>query len=258
MQVGAAEIAAGGTGDAVVERTRVVGVPGVAQVDRPEAREGLAGAARPRRQHAVEHVDAARHRAQQILRLANAHQVARPIRRQQRHGDVEHAEHRLPGPRRPPGRRRRSRRSRCRSAPPPTPRAARGARRPARCRTGRSPAAATKASRQRAAQRIDRRIDAAAASSRFAEARAFVEHHGDVGVEQALDLDGARRASAGAGCRRYGCGSRRRPRRCVRSPASDITWKPPESVRIGPGQLMKACRPPSRATRSAPGRSIRW
>ena len=39
--------------------------------------------------------------------------------------------------------------------------------------------------------------------------------------------------------------------------ASDITWKPPESVRIGPGQLAKACRPPSAATRSAPGLSIR-
>ena len=40
--------------------------------------------------------------------------------------------------------------------------------------------------------------------------------------------------------------------------ASDITWKPPESVRIVFGQRMKACRPPSRATRSAVGRSIRW
>ena len=43
----------------------------------------------------------------------------------------------------------------------------------------------------------------------------------------------------------------------LRSCASDMTWKPPESVRIGPGQLAKACRPPSAATRSAPGRSIR-
>ena len=36
-----------------------------------------------------------------------------------------------------------------------------------------------------------------------------------------------------------------------------MTWKPPESVRIGPFQRMKRCRPPSLATRSAPGRSIR-
>ena len=37
-----------------------------------------------------------------------------------------------------------------------------------------------------------------------------------------------------------------------------MTWKPPESVRIGPGQFMNLCRPPSAATRSAPGFSIRW
>ena len=43
-----------------------------------------------------------------------------------------------------------------------------------------------------------------------------------------------------------------------RSFDSDITWKPPESVRIGPGQSMKRCNPPRAATRSAPGRSIRW
>ena len=44
----------------------------------------------------------------------------------------------------------------------------------------------------------------------------------------------------------------------LRKLASDITWKPPESVRMGCGQSMKAWRPPSLATRSAPGRSIRW
>ena len=32
-----------------------------------------------------------------------------------------------------------------------------------------------------------------------------------------------------------------------------MTWKPPESVMIGPFQRMKRCRPPSLATRSAPG-----
>ncbi len=36
-----------------------------------------------------------------------------------------------------------------------------------------------------------------------------------------------------------------------------ITWKPPESVRIGRSQFMKRCNPPSRAMRSAVGRSIR-
>ena len=38
-----------------------------------------------------------------------------------------------------------------------------------------------------------------------------------------------------------------------RSP-SETTWNPPESVRIGRSQSMNACRPPSRAIRSCPGR----
>ena len=37
----------------------------------------------------------------------------------------------------------------------------------------------------------------------------------------------------------------------------DITWKPPESVSIGPFQPVKRCKPPRAAMRSAPGRSIR-
>ena len=57
------------------------------------------------------------------------------------------------------------------------------------------------------------------------------------------------------------------PSRCERNvtPSSSTvrrsrrlnTWKPPESVRIARGQPMKRCRPPSAATRSAPGRSAR-
>ena len=43
-----------------------------------------------------------------------------------------------------------------------------------------------------------------------------------------------------------------------RLPARDITWKPPESVRMVCGQVEKACRPPRAATRSAPGPPVRW
>jgi len=43
----------------------------------------------------------------------------------------------------------------------------------------------------------------------------------------------------------------------LRSSESDITWKPPESVSIGPRHPVNACKPPSSAIRSAPGRSIR-
>src|SRR5574340_1384976 len=36
------------------------------------------------------------------------------------------------------------------------------------------------------------------------------------------------------------------------------TWNPPESVRIGPSQPMKRCKPPCAAITSRPGRSHRW
>ena len=39
---------------------------------------------------------------------------------------------------------------------------------------------------------------------------------------------------------------------------SDMTWKPPLSVRIAPGQPMNSCRPPIRRTVSTPGRSDKW
>ena len=44
----------------------------------------------------------------------------------------------------------------------------------------------------------------------------------------------------------------------LRNCASDITWKPPELVSMGPFQPVKVCKPPRAAMRSAPGRSIRW
>ena len=43
-----------------------------------------------------------------------------------------------------------------------------------------------------------------------------------------------------------------------RSLARLNTWKPPESVRMGPSQPMKRCSPPSSRTSSGPGRSSRW
>ncbi len=36
------------------------------------------------------------------------------------------------------------------------------------------------------------------------------------------------------------------------------TWKPPESVRIGPSQPMNRCKPPAPATTFSPGRRARW
>jgi hypothetical protein len=37
-----------------------------------------------------------------------------------------------------------------------------------------------------------------------------------------------------------------------------ITWKPPESVNVGPGQFMNAPRPPAASTMSDPGCRYRW
>ena len=44
----------------------------------------------------------------------------------------------------------------------------------------------------------------------------------------------------------------------LRIRASEKTWKPPESVRIGPSQRMKRWSPPAAAITSGPGRSSRW
>ena len=43
----------------------------------------------------------------------------------------------------------------------------------------------------------------------------------------------------------------------LRSAPSEKTWKPPESVRMGPSQPMNLCRPPCAAITSSPGRSHR-
>ena len=87
------------------------------------------------RHHAVEHVDAARHRLDDVLRLAHAHQVARLVGRQLRHGRVQRAARARRPARPPPGRRSRSRRSRSPSGRRPSACAAPDACRPGRCRT---------------------------------------------------------------------------------------------------------------------------
>ena len=44
----------------------------------------------------------------------------------------------------------------------------------------------------------------------------------------------------------------------LRRAPSEKTWKPPESVRMGPSQAMNGCRPPKVSITSRPGRSHRW
>src|SRR5262249_51794660 len=68
---------------------------GVAYVELAETREGEAGAARTGRHHAIEHIDAARDRADDILGTADAHQIARVIGGQEIRREIQHAKHLL-------------------------------------------------------------------------------------------------------------------------------------------------------------------
>ena len=67
----------------------------VAEIDRAAPREGLRGAAGAGRQDAIEQIDAALHRADQVVGLADAHEIARRVLGQRRHRRVEHREHGL-------------------------------------------------------------------------------------------------------------------------------------------------------------------
>src|SRR6516164_7040420 len=67
----------------------------IAQVHGAAAGEGLRRASRAARHYTIEHVAAAHDRADEIARLADAHQVARAVFGQGGHCRVEHREHRL-------------------------------------------------------------------------------------------------------------------------------------------------------------------
>ena len=95
MQVGARIVPARGTGAVLVQRARIVGMARVLEVDLSAPGPGLPGPAGARGQHAIHHVDAALHRTDDVVGLADAHQVARLVLGQHRGRVVEHAEHRL-------------------------------------------------------------------------------------------------------------------------------------------------------------------
>ena len=77
---------AGVAGAGGVERPRVVAVAGVADPDVAVAGEEPAVAGVSRGKHAVEHVDPRRHRLDDVLGRAHAHEIARPVRGQPRRG----------------------------------------------------------------------------------------------------------------------------------------------------------------------------
>jgi len=79
MQIGAAELTAGRAAASGVERFRVFGVPGILEIERAVPGKGLAVSTRSGRQHAVEHIHAPQDGANNVIRLADAHQVPRTV-----------------------------------------------------------------------------------------------------------------------------------------------------------------------------------
>src|ERR1700683_593119 len=89
-QVAAAVVQAGVAAAVVLDRAGLQAVSGVADVDDPAAREQMRVARVARGHHAIEHVDAAAHRLQDVLGPADPHEVARLVRGHQRQQRVQH------------------------------------------------------------------------------------------------------------------------------------------------------------------------
>ena len=210
----------------------------------------------PGRHHAIEHVDAAAHRFDKVVGRADTHQVARLAVRQVRHHGLDHLEHhglRLADRQAADGVAVKVHVGQGAGALDPQRRVGAalhdGEGGPARhvaegLRGTARPSAATGAWRARPPR-------ASTAAGRIRRAASGCRTRAGPGSPWRAP------ASGRGGCRRYATGTSRPVSSRRRSLASDMTWKPPESVRIGCGQFMKRCRPPSSATRSAPGRIIR-
>ena len=95
VEIGAAVVAAGIARATLVQRGQILGVFCVAQIERAVPGEGLAVAARAAGQDAIEHIDPALDRADQVIGLAHSHQIARLVRGQLPRREVEAGEHRL-------------------------------------------------------------------------------------------------------------------------------------------------------------------
>jgi hypothetical protein len=93
-QVRAREAAARVAAALGVERRLIARVPCLLERERAVGREGLAVARVPGGQDAVEHVHAARHRVDEILRLPDSHEIAGLIRREQAGDELGEIVHR--------------------------------------------------------------------------------------------------------------------------------------------------------------------
>ncbi len=144
---------------AVLDGVLVVPVLRVGDVDAAAADEQLAVARVARRHHAVEHVDARADRRPDVLGRADAHQVARALRRHLAPRSRRSRRTSPRAPRRRPGRRARGRRTAAPRSRPGARAADPGGRRPARCRSAAGPARPARPA-QRRAQRVVRAIAA--------------------------------------------------------------------------------------------------
>ncbi len=95
MDIGPGKAGTGGAGTIGVDRAGVAGMAGVADVDVASMGEALAGAARARRQHAIEHVDPQCHGADHIGRQPRSHQIARRSGGQVGQGGAQRLQHHL-------------------------------------------------------------------------------------------------------------------------------------------------------------------
>jgi len=93
VQIGAGKVARRRAAALCIERPRIGGVVGVLDIDRAETRKCQSMAAVARRHDAIEHVDAAGDRFEQIGGCADTHQIARLVGRQHRGGLANDFEH---------------------------------------------------------------------------------------------------------------------------------------------------------------------
>ena len=186
--------------------------------------EGLRGAAGAGRQDAVEHVDAARDRADDIGRLADAHEVARAIGAAgcgtvtssgREHQLLALADREAADGVAVEADGFQSRR--------PIPRAAPGKRRPGRCRTARSRRARRTPPERRRPAHANGAIAARAASSSLANGVHSSNAMVMLASERAAGFRSTAPASGGGGCRRGGTGRSTPSSSILRSSASDIT-----------------------------------
>ena len=245
MQVGARIGARRLAGACLVERARIVGVARVAQIDRAVAREGdarggrCASAARSR---------TCRCRARPLragppaCRRPSDSAACRPAARARPRRPSAASP---PAARRPQARRSRSRESRCRRARARSRRAAPRSSPPCTMPNSARPGAApSKARLQRSAQRSDSRI-ARSISARVAGSFRHSSSCITMSAPSRFWISTAR-SGVSATIAPSICERNVTPRSSsLRSCDSDMTWKPPESVRIGCGQFMKRCKPPS-------------